>query len=235
MAARSTRTHDPAAEVDDARAAGVRVGDVMTPDPLVFDEDLPLRTAALLLFHADISGAPVVARSGALLGVLSEADLLTKEAGERRPALGRRARTAQRRRTARTAGEACTRPARTTSPRTPVADAARRMLQEEVSRLVVVDAGRLVGIITRHDVLEALLRDDADIEASVRRIIAEAGEEEVEATVEWGEVHLRGVASTLRAAALLIEAVHAVDGTMGIDTTALGHREDDLLPVIPLM
>jgi CBS domain-containing protein len=48
------------------------VGDVMTCDPVVFDEDLPVRTAALLLLHYEVSGAPVVTEDDELVGVVSE-------------------------------------------------------------------------------------------------------------------------------------------------------------------
>lgn len=55
------------------------VADVMTPDVLVVDEDLPVHTAALLLLHHEIGGVPVVDADGALVGVVSEADLIGKE------------------------------------------------------------------------------------------------------------------------------------------------------------
>lgn len=44
------------------------VRDVMTPDPLVLHADLPLRTAALVLFHYGVSGAPVVDSAAKRLG-----------------------------------------------------------------------------------------------------------------------------------------------------------------------
>jgi len=62
-----------------------KVRDVMTPLPLVLHEEMPLKTAALLLFHYGIAGAPVRSDNGGLAGVLSEADLIDVEALSRRP------------------------------------------------------------------------------------------------------------------------------------------------------
>ncbi len=64
------------------------VSDVMSHEPVTLEEDMPLRTGALLLFHYGIAGAPVLAADGALVGVLSEADLLHVEAP--RPRASRR-------------------------------------------------------------------------------------------------------------------------------------------------
>jgi CBS domain-containing protein len=145
----------------------------MTEDPLVLLDDLPVRTAALLLFHLEVSGAPVVRADGQLVGVLSERDLLEKEAlpPDR---LGKQGMTAARRRDALTVGEACTRPAVTTVPDVPLRDAARTMVRKGISRLVVVDGSRVAGILTRHDVLQALLRTDAELQEAVDAVLAAA-------------------------------------------------------------
>lgn len=137
----------------------MRVVDVMTADPLVLADDQPLRTAALLLFHYGIGGAPVIDEHGTLVGVLSEADLVEKEARPR-TGLGRGATRSWRRRDALTVGEACSRPARATSGDATLHDAARELLDHDVARLVVVDRSRITGIVTRHDILRALTRSD---------------------------------------------------------------------------
>jgi CBS domain-containing protein len=204
------------------------VADVMTPRPVVLDAGLSVRTAALILFHADVSGAPVIDADGSLIGVLSEEDLLAKEATERY-GMSRAASEEHRRRTADTVGEACSRPARTTAPDAPLSAAVRTMLDHGVSRLIVIDGAEVAGILTRHDVLAALLRDDASIRAAVEARFAELGAEDVQVSVSWGVVHLEGRVSLRSTAAVLPAAAREVDGVMGVEDD-LEWVEDDVLP-----
>jgi CBS domain-containing protein len=204
------------------------VADVMTPRPVILDASLSVRTAALILFHADVSGAPVIDEDGVLLGVLSEEDLLAKEATERY-GIGRAAAAEHRRRTADTVGEACSRPARVTSPDAPLSAAVRTMLDAGVSRLVVIDGAEIAGILTRHDVLAALLRDDGSIRAAVEARLAEFAAEHVKVSVSWGTVRLEGTVSLRSTAAVLPAVAREVDGVMSVDD-ALEWVEDDVLP-----
>jgi CBS domain-containing protein len=200
----------------------------MTPDPVIFHEDQSLRLAAMLLFHQRISGAPVVTTQGRLVGVLSERDLLDKEAWPRY-GTGRKADEADRRRSAVTVGEACTRPARETTPDTPLRTAARQMVDHDVSRLVVVEASRVAGIVTRHDILRALMRADADIQAVVDATLAGLDEPGVRAVVTWGEVEIDGAAKLRSRVARLVRLIEEVDGVMAVYGD-LQWEEDDVLP-----
>lgn len=213
--------------------APLEVGDVMTSDPMVIDAELPLRTAALLLFHWEVSAAPVVTATGELVGVLSEGDLLVKEA-TRSSGFDRRSRREDPRRAAHTAGEACTRPARTTVPGALLTHAARAMLDEDVNRLVVVDGGRIAGIVSRHDVLAALLRADADIELAVRRVVAMHAGSGVDVAVEWGAVTLSGSTELRSAARRLPAVVGDVDGVMTVDAEVEWDFDDEMLPLTHL-
>jgi CBS domain-containing protein len=216
----------PATGIDQVHRLTVR--DVMTPDPLVLDEQLPVRTAALLLFHYGVAGAPVVSEIGELVGVLSEADLLEKEAF---PAtgLGRAAIRSDRRREAVTVGEACSRPARVTHPDAGLHAAARVMLDHKVARLVVVDAGRLVGIMSRHDLLRALIRSDAEIQAGVDAVLRALAEPSVTATVEWGVVRLEGSARYRSRVPYIVRSLSEVDGVVTV-AGDLEWDDDDVAP-----
>lgn len=212
----------------------LRVADVMTSDPLTVDAELPLRTTAMLLFHAEISGAPVVSRKGELVGVISEHDLLAKEATSRF-GWGRKAADEDRRRWARTAGEACTRPALVTAPGARLGEVARAMLDADVSRMVVVDAARVAGIVTRHDVLAALLREDADIAYAVQQVVEREEAPGVKVDVAWGEVRLAGTAPLRSTADRLPVLVAAVEGVMAVDGEELAWADNDVLPPVPFV
>lgn len=225
-AAPSSETHGHPRE-----PGSLRVADVMTPDPIVLDEDVRLRTAALVLFHHGVGGAPVVADDGELIGVLSESDLIDKEALPAR-GLGRDAAEAARRARARTAGEACTRPARVTVPDASLREAAVEM--REVSRLVVVDGAEIVGIITRHDVLRALIRSDAELASAVADALAsELGEDEtarVTVDVDWGVARLTGRVPTRSDVDRSVAVTWHVDGIVGVDESLDWDVDDEPMP-----
>ena len=194
------------------------VGDVMTPHPATFDERVPLRTAAAVLLRSGHSGAPVLAGNGQLMGVLSETDLLARQArrppadhpeADPSPAL---------------VGDVCTRPAVTTEVGTSVRDAARVMLERDIGRLVVLDGAELAGIVTRHDVLKALHREDAAVEADVLRLLCARGlDETVDVAVEEGRVTLRGILPTPSAREDLATLVAEVDGVAAVTVTDPGY------------
>jgi CBS domain-containing protein len=118
-----------------------------------------------------VSAFPVLDNDNKVVGVVSEADLLAKEALEYSTSgvaggilHGReRAKAA-----AVTAADLMTKPAVTIGPDEPVSRAARLMYSRKVKRLPVVDdRGRLVGIISRADVLSVFSRPDAEIRRDI--------------------------------------------------------------------
>lgn len=230
-AALEQSTVDQAPDVvePDAPTAALRVRDIMTPDPLVLHESMPIKTAALLLFHYDVAGAPVTNDAGGLSGVISEADLLDIVA-PLRYGMGRDVEASRRRRAAARVGEACSRPAREVAVTAPVRDAAAMMRDHDVARLVVVDRSEVVGVVSRHDVLGALLRADADVQATVDRVLADCDDGDVLAAVEWGVVTLRGHLYARSSVGTLARDVRSIDGVAGVDTTHLTWDTDDLVP-----
>jgi CBS domain-containing protein len=135
-----------------------RVADVMTGDVVAVRGDTPCGVVLDLLVEHRVSGVPVVDSVGHVEGVVSESDLLSRfepDGRRRRFAMHRHSRT--RAGTAgRTAADVMTSPAVMTLATVPVDAAARRMLGAGVKRLPVEDdLGRLVGIVTRGDLLKA--------------------------------------------------------------------------------
>lgn len=214
------------------RPNGLRVRDVMTPSPLVLHEDMPLKTAALLLFHYDVAGAPVRGDAGGLTGVLSEADLLDAEA-PLHFGVSREAEASRRRRAARTVGQACSRPAREVAATAPVRLAAGLMRDHDIARLIVVDESEVVGVVSRHDVLKALVRADTEVQAALDRLLADCGAEEVKGTVDWGIAHITGRVSKRSTAGKLRERVEDLDGVVGVDFE-VAWDDDDIIPPVTL-
>ena len=154
------------------------VRDVMTEDVLTVLPDAPLKDVAQLLVSRGISGVPVVTVDGAVLGVVSEADLLVKEGGPdaiaHRPLARIRGEGGETmaqlgKLRAVTAGEAMTAPAITVTPGRSIHEAAAIMTARHVNRLPVVDGRQLVGIVTRADLVRAYVRTDDELAASIRQ------------------------------------------------------------------
>jgi CBS domain-containing protein len=149
-------------------------GTVMTSDVIRTVADTPFKDAAALLAQHHISGLPVVDDDDKVIGVVSETDLLLHQADQETAGTKRHTHlTPAARRTAakahaRTAGELMSTPAITVRADDSIARAARTMAQHRVERLPVLDEeDRLVGIVTRRDLLQVFLRTDADIRTEV--------------------------------------------------------------------
>ena len=149
------------------------VRDIMTKDVVTVAPTAALKAAAAMMLEHGISGVPVVDASG-LVGVLSETDILFKERvhPERRRLLGRLLHDpnapAAVKLDAQLVADAMTAPAVTIASGRPVSDAATTLLELGIDRLPVVDSGRLVGIVTRSDLVRAFIRSDEAIADEIR-------------------------------------------------------------------
>ncbi|HSJ46032.1 MAG TPA: CBS domain-containing protein [Euzebyales bacterium] len=212
-------------------AAQLTVADIMTVNPLVLHVDTPVRTAALLLFYFDVAGAPVRTDDGGLVGVLSESDLLAVQATPRL-GLGGRAEDSRVRHRARTVGEACSRPAHVVAPDATVSEAAAMLWDADIGRLIVVSGAEVVGVVSRHDVLRALLRDDAETQAALDELLR-ARDDDVIVQVEWGVATLMGVVTYHSTARRLAQMVREVDGVVDVDSQVDWKIDDLVPPVLP--
>jgi CBS domain-containing protein len=157
-----------------------RVRDVMTTDVVTVDRITSYKDIARLLAEHRVSALPVLARGRRVVGVVSEADLLSAPRdGEPRtgtPITGRLPWRGHhdREHPRLTAGELMSSPAVTIQPGASLAAAVRLMRTRKVSRLPVVGAdGALAGIVSQRDVLGVFLRRDADIARQVRELLTE--------------------------------------------------------------
>ena len=176
-----------------------RVGDVMNTSVITVDRATPYKEIARLLAEHRISGMPVLKMGREVAGVVTEADLLAAE-----DKTARRLRPGGRLRLWRragahpvfTAGGLMTAPAITVGPHVTVHAAGRLMSNRHVRLLPVVDErARLIGVVSRRDLLAVFLRPDEDIAADVHQVLDEillAEPGEVEVTVRDGIVTLTG-------------------------------------------
>jgi CBS domain-containing protein len=211
-----------------AKEADMKIRDVMTTDVVTVRPDTPLRDTAALLSERRISGVPVVDDDGAVVGVVSEADILVREGGARQRdgLLGWLfdSEATLRKLGARTAGEAMTTPAITIGQNRPVHEAAGRMVTEHVNRLpVVADDGRLIGIVSRADLVRAFTRKDEEIADEIRTEILHRTlwlrPGAVTVAVADGSVKLAGNVETEADAELLPLFVSRVPGVISVEAT----------------
>jgi CBS domain-containing protein len=182
-----------------------RVSDVMTTSVVTADRITPYQEIDRLLTEHRVGGLPVLKMGREVAGVVTEADLLAAEDETNRQA--RMASSAGRRRLLRkqprgslTAGTLMTAPAITIGPDATIPAAARLMNTHHIGRLPVVDQdGKLVGIVSRRDLLSVFLRPDADITYDVRQVLDEipvADPQDIIVAVHHGVVTLTGTLRT---------------------------------------
>jgi CBS domain-containing protein len=155
-----------------------QVRDVMSVPAASVTGDTPFPEVAHTLAREQVSALPVVDAEDRVIGVVSESDLLAKAAvmatGRRPGPIGRiREHHLYDKSHGETAATLMTYPAITVHPAQLVTDAAWTAARARLKRLPVTDYhGRLVGVVTRMDLLRALVRDDAAIREEIEsRII----------------------------------------------------------------
>ena len=218
----------------------VRVYELMTRDPLAVKPETPLKEVAHLLVEHGFSGVPVVDDDNVVVGVVSESDFMIKERGrEYVPSsalswlLGESKEIRHEREIveARTAGQAMSAPPITIEGRiASIREAAITMAERNINRLPVTEDGRLVGIITRGDLLKVYAQPDAQLADTVREALRSADGIIVE-SVENGIVRLAGTAASEAMAETTIRIAEAVDGILGVDAEALNWLERPAEPV----
>jgi CBS domain-containing protein len=152
----------------------MKVSQLMTPEVITIGRDAPLKEAARRMIEAGVSGLVVTDDHGALEGVITEADFVKAESKRRADRRARLLRWLSREESAmpdteRLVGDVMTSDVITLDFAADHAEAARLMRKAGVKRIPIVDeAGRLVGILSRSDILRAFARADADIVAEIQ-------------------------------------------------------------------
>ncbi|WP_329138903.1 CBS domain-containing protein [Streptomyces sp. NBC_01476] len=215
-----------------------KVGNVMTSDVVRVRETTPFKKVAALLAQHRISGVPVVDDDEKVVGVVSASDLIARQAQDGEGSPHHRwppaFRTTAPGTEALTAGRLMSAPPVTVHADESIAASARTMAEHRVERLPVLDEEeRLVGIVTRRDVLQVFLRPDADIREDVIRDVfvrtlwltpLEAG-----VKVTDGVVTLEGRLERESDVAIAGHATARIDGVVAVDNRLTSRFDDSHL------
>ncbi|HEX6360352.1 CBS domain-containing protein [Actinophytocola sp.] len=203
----------------------MRARDIMTTPVMTVRPETPIKEAAALLAARGFTALPVIDAEYRLIGIVTEADLVRDRVprdpralchpGEQMPTVATT-----------TVGEVMTTPVVAMGPGTDVAVLARTLLDAGHRSMPIVDGSRLIGIVTRRDIVRVIARDDDTIAEDVRhRLEIYGGDRRWQVEVHDGMVSIgdqfddetdRHVATTLA------EAVPGV-----VRATAFAARDGD--------
>ena len=199
------------------------VKDVMTNEVVSVRDTAEYKEIVAAMRRLHISALPVLDEEDRLVGVVSEADLLLKEVGQAALggyliSTGRQGEGAKA--AGFTAAELMSSPALTIGPDDSVSGAARLMHDRHMKRLPVVDdEGRVVGILSRVDVLSVFDQPDGKIRDEVTKNIIQGdfalGPNQINVTVRSGVVTVTGQVESLAVARDLINALKHTEGVVG--------------------
>jgi len=218
------------------------VQDLMTNEVVTVRPHTTFKEIVELFHRNDITAAPVVDRQNRPLGLVSEADLLRKEAAlpdseGHQPRAWMHPRE-HRRAEAETAEGLMSSPAVTARPEWTVVETARAMERSKVKRLPVVDAdGQLVGIVSRRDLLDLFLRHDSEIAEEItdevlgRTLLL--APDAVRVTVYEGVVTLTGTVEQKSLIPIIERMCRSVDGVVSVHQTLKYSLDDSHLQPAP--
>lgn len=227
----------------------MRVREVMTSPVITVTPDTGFKEIVEAMLEHDISGLPVVDAAGTLLGIVTEADLVSKDAyGRRRRRPLRmlaeylRGHDPQwvRKASGLTARQLRTAAPMAVGPGDPIGVASRALLERGRKRLPVVDDdGRLVGIVARADLLRPYLRADEEVLADVERMLADPlrcpEDHRVRASVTRGVVRLEGTVRWPSDAQVMSTMASAIPGVVDVAVLLTAREAEPSLgyPLVP--
>lgn len=202
----------------------MKISELMTTDVLTVGPQTSLKEVARRMLEAGVSGLPVTSANGELLGIITEANFVASEADRRAVKRAGLLRFFTEQHDIptqeRTVGDVMTKDVIVISSDADHAEAARLMEKERVKRLPVVDDDRLVGLVSRADMLKAFVRSDEEILEEIREQVMRKilWIDPNRATIECvdGNVVLRGRLETRSDANLLVELTKRLDGVASV-------------------
>jgi CBS-domain-containing membrane protein len=200
------------------------VKDVMSTHVIAVSRSAQYKEMAEMLHSQRLSAFPVIDDDNKVIGVVSETDLLTKEALEGSVPRTMEGMTRQRVRAqvnGITAAELMSKPAVTIGPDETVTAAARLMYNRRVKRLPVVsDDGTLIGIVTRSDVLTVYSKPDLEIQGEISKDLIlgtfHCDPARFTVTVKDGIVTIEGTPKTTQVGLDIIDAARHMEGVVAV-------------------
>jgi len=202
----------------------VRAKDIMTSPVHTVTQDCAVETAAELMTTHRITALPVVDRSGALIGMVSEGDLLWHRVPADPTARVRRLENTGPGRRPGTVDEVMAWDPYTVRPEADVAEVADLMLQHDVRSVPVVDDdAAVVGIVSRRDILRVMVRTDEVLRGEVQHRLDEYadGRPRWTATVSAGVVRITGDFDSETEQAVVAVLARTVPGVAAVDVGAV--------------
>jgi CBS domain-containing protein len=209
----------------------LKAQDIMSTPVVVVRENDAIPDVVRAMRRHGISGVPVLNTFGLLAGIITEADILSKEAGPGGlSALDYLARVTHRvpdawaKQAGRTAREVMTPNVTTATEDTSVHELARLMVRGGVNRVPIMRGEDMVGIVTRADVIAMFDRAPAEILADTRQTLSERlrlDPNAFEIVVVNGVVQIRGAVANESDFSLIETFVGEVDGVSGVDVSHL--------------
>ena len=202
------------------------VSDVMTHRVHVASPLTPFKLLVRLIEENRVSAIPIVDQQGIPVGVVSESDLLLKErrhelASTRDLVHPIKHRHDRAKADGLVASEIMTSPAITIESTARLSEAARRMQERNLRRLIVVDErGRIAGVVSRSDLLQVFLRTDEELRDEVKDQLIPSvlvdQERPIGVDVQWNVVTLSGVVDRKSDALILTRLTRELDGVVDV-------------------
>ncbi len=209
----------------------MQVEQIMTRDVATISSGESLKDAAAVLLERKVSGLPVLDTEGNLVGIITENDILHQE-NRKHPALTLSSFFKSVEDPAMTVSDAMTKKVKTIKPTADHSKAARKMETANIKRLPVVDqSGKLVGILSRSDILKVFARDDSEIGSEIRSDVIERilwlDPNGLNVEVSKGLVHLSGSVPTRSDRRILEEMSRRIDGVIEVNAEDVEYEVDD--------
>ena len=222
----------------------MKIEEIMTRDVITVVPQTPIHEAARLMVDHGVSGLPVVDEQGKLVGVLSEGDLILRQRA--RPRLpwwrtffqeGERLAREYQKATGTTVAEVMTRAVISVSPDLPIEAIALILDQRRIRRVPVVADGRVVGIVSRGDLVKVLAKapspvggptSDSQLVSEMRARLAKepwVSHHGIVVDAENGELLIWGLVATEAEKSALETMARSLPGVKGVRSRLLVESE----------